>query len=149
MINYNHKSFRPIQNTDNGETSSETIFYYKQEGNIISSEYKGGKIIHGHLIGLVNEEGCIEMCYHQININKEIMTGKCFSKPEILINGKIRLHETWQWTSGDFSSGTFLNDLKTLVKTHWKTIFIIVLVVYLFTSYTDIKAGIMDAWSGK
>ena len=43
----------------------------------------------------------------------------------------------------------FLNDLKTLVKTHWKTIFIIVLVVYLFTSYTDIKAGIMDAWSGK
>jgi len=43
----------------------------------------------------------------------------------------------------------FLNDLKVLVKTHWKTIFIIVLVIYLFTSYTDIKSGIMDAWSGK
>jgi transcriptional regulator with XRE-family HTH domain len=43
----------------------------------------------------------------------------------------------------------FLSDLKTLVKTHWKTIFIIVLVIYLFTSYTDIKSGIMDAWSGK
>ena len=43
----------------------------------------------------------------------------------------------------------FFNDLKVLVKTHWKTIFIIVLVVYLFTSYTDIKAGIMDAWIGK
>ena len=43
----------------------------------------------------------------------------------------------------------FLNDLKALVKTHWKTIFIIVLVIYLFTSYTDIKSGIMDAWSGK
>ena len=43
----------------------------------------------------------------------------------------------------------FFNDLKVLVKTHWKTIFIIVLAVYLFTSYTDIKSGIMDAWSGK
>ena len=43
----------------------------------------------------------------------------------------------------------FLNDLKVLVKTHWKTIFIIILVIYLFTSYTDIKAGIMDAWGGK
>ena len=43
----------------------------------------------------------------------------------------------------------FLNDLKVLVKTHWKTIFIIIVVIYLFTSYTDIKAGIMDAWSGK
>ena len=43
----------------------------------------------------------------------------------------------------------FLNDLKALVKTHWKTIFIIILVIYLFTSYTDIKEGIMDAWGGK
>ena len=43
----------------------------------------------------------------------------------------------------------FLNDLKTLVKTHWKTIFLIILVIYLFTSYTDIKSGIMDAWNGK
>ena len=43
----------------------------------------------------------------------------------------------------------FLTDLKTLVKTHWKTILFIVLVIYLFTSYTDIKAGILDAWNGK
>jgi len=43
----------------------------------------------------------------------------------------------------------FLNDFKTLVITHWKTIFLIFLVIYLFTSYTDIKSGIMDAWSGK
>lgn len=43
----------------------------------------------------------------------------------------------------------FLNDLKTLVKTHWKTILIIVLVIYLSSSYTDIKSGIMDAWNGK
>ena len=43
----------------------------------------------------------------------------------------------------------FLNDLKALVKTHWKTIFIIILVIYLFTSYTDIKASIMDAWGGR
>jgi transcriptional regulator with XRE-family HTH domain len=43
----------------------------------------------------------------------------------------------------------FLTDLKILVKTHWKTIIIIVLVIYVVTNYTDIKAGIMDAWSGK
>ncbi|MCE2778019.1 MAG: helix-turn-helix domain-containing protein [Algoriphagus sp.] len=42
----------------------------------------------------------------------------------------------------------FLTDLKTLVKTHWKTILLIVLVIYLITNYTDIKAGILDAWNG-
>lgn len=43
----------------------------------------------------------------------------------------------------------FLTDLKALVKTHWKTIFLIVLIIWLTLSYTDIKSGIMDAWDGK
>ena len=43
----------------------------------------------------------------------------------------------------------FLNDLKVLVKNHWKTIFLIVLVIWLITNYTDIKSGIMDGWNNK
>lgn len=105
MINYNNKTFKPVSNTENGETSNETTFLYKQENNILTSEYSGGKIISGHLIGLVDENGNIEMRYHQINEKGELMTGICNSKPEILENGKIRLHETWQWTSGDYSKG--------------------------------------------
>ncbi|WP_405207486.1 n-acetylglutamate synthase [Aquimarina sp. LLG6339-5] len=105
-MNYHNKSFRPIQNSENGETTEETIFEYKQEGTILTSEYRGGQIKKGHLIGLVDENGNIEMRYHQINNNGELMTGICFSKPEILTNGKIRLHETWEWTSGDKSKGT-------------------------------------------
>lgn len=105
-MNYNNKKFRPVQNSENGETSEETIFEYKQTGNILTSEYKGGQIIKGHLIGLVDEDGTIEMRYHQINNKGELMTGICLSKPELSKSGKIRLHETWQWTSGDKSSGT-------------------------------------------
>ncbi len=105
MINYNHKIFRPISNTENGETSSDTIFYYKQTGNVLTSEYAGGKIIQGHLIGLVDEHGNIDMRYHQVNDKGELMTGICRSRPEILKSGKIRLHERWEWTSGDLSQG--------------------------------------------
>jgi hypothetical protein len=105
MINYNDKIFRPVVNSENGETSNDTVFIYKQIGNILTSEYSGGKIIKGHLIGLVDENGEIEMRYHQVNQKGELMTGICKSKPEILENGKIRLHETWQWTSGDKSKG--------------------------------------------
>ena len=105
MINYNGKIFRPISNTENGETSSETIFHYKQVDNVLTSEYSGGQIKNGHLIGLVDNEGNIEMRYHQVNDKGELMTGICQSKPEILENGKIRLHESWEWTSGDKSKG--------------------------------------------
>jgi len=45
------------------------------------------------------------MSYHQINQNGELMTGTCYSKPELLENGRIRLFENWQWTSGDKSKG--------------------------------------------
>jgi len=34
------------------------------------------------------------------------MTGKCTSTPELMENGKLRLHEVWQWTSGDLSECT-------------------------------------------
>jgi hypothetical protein len=104
-MNYHDKIFRPVSNSENGETSNETVFHYKQHGNILSSEYAGGKIIKGHLIGLVDEKGNIDMRYHQVNDKGELMTGFCKSVPEILPNGKIRLHETWEWTSGDFSKG--------------------------------------------
>ncbi len=104
-INYDNKKFRPVENTQNGETTEETIFDYKQNGNILTSEYSGGKIQKGHLIGLVDENGNIEMRYHQVNDKGQLMTGICFSKPEILTDGKIRLHEKWEWTSGDKSKG--------------------------------------------
>lgn len=105
-MNYNDKKFIPISNSENGEISSETLFHYKQVGNILTAEYSGGKIKYGHLIGLVDHAGNIEMRYHQVNHKDELMTGICISKPEILENGKIRLHENWEWTSGDKSRGT-------------------------------------------
>jgi len=104
-MNYNNKKFKPVSNTNNGETSEETIFEYKQNGNILTSTYSGGQIQKGHLIGLVDKDGKIEMRYHQVNSKGQLMTGNCFSEPEIMNNGKVRLYETWEWTSGDKSKG--------------------------------------------
>jgi len=104
-MNYDNKKFKAVSNTDNGETSEETIFQYQQEGNILTATYDGGQIISGHLIGLVSDKGEIDMRYHQVNSKGELMTGICSSSPEILADGRIRLHEKWRWTSGDQSSG--------------------------------------------
>lgn len=104
-MNYQNKKFRPLSNTNNGEVTSSMIFHYKQEGNIITCAYTGENIITGHLIGLVDDDGNIDMRYHQINHQGQLRTGICHSKPELLENGKIRLYESWQWTSGDKSRG--------------------------------------------
>ncbi len=104
-INYNNRKFRPVSNSDNSETSEATIFHYQQEGNILTASYTGGAIVKGHLIGLVDAQGNIDMRYHQVNVKGELLTGHCNSRPERLPNGKIRLHESWQWTSSDQSKG--------------------------------------------
>ncbi len=106
MINLHNKKFRAIKNSANGEISEETFFDYQQQNAVVTANYSGGQIVYGQLIGLVTDDGNLELRYHHINHDNEIQTGTCISKPEILDNGKIRLHETWQWTSGDFTKGT-------------------------------------------
>lgn len=105
MINLNDKTFVSIQNTPNGQVSGETRFLYHQKGNRVWATYSGGSIEHGHLIALMDKDGNLEMRYHHIDIKGELMTGKCYSTPEILSDGRIRYHEKWQWTSSDESQG--------------------------------------------
>ena len=104
-INYHNKQFKPVMNSENGETSSKTIFHYKQHDQILTATYSGGQITAGHLSGLVDESGTIDMRYHQVNDKGILMTGKCKSTPQVLPDGRIRLNEKWEWTSGDLSSG--------------------------------------------
>jgi len=105
-MNYNNKQFRIVTNSENGELDDTLVFHYQQEGNRLSCQYSGGNVAKGHLLGTVNEKGSIYMSYHQINLEGELKTGICNSVPVLMPNGKIRLHEAWQWTSGDLSKGT-------------------------------------------
>ena len=105
MMDYNDKYFHVCTNVDHGETSSETVFHYRQKGNILTGTYNGGAIAAGQLIGTIDGDGIIDMRYHQVNNAGEVNTGICKSTPEIMDNGKIRLHERWQWTSGERQEG--------------------------------------------
>ena len=93
MINYDGRKFSSIKNSGSGVVSAETIFHYDQNGNIVWAEYFGGAIVHGQLIATCDVEGVLEMRYHHVNASGELMTGICRSKPQILRNGRIRLHE--------------------------------------------------------
>ena len=105
-INYHNKIFRPISNSPNGEVTDDLRFHYQQSENILTCTYHGANISIGHLLGLVDDTGHIQIQYHQVNMDGQINSGTCTSRPELMPNGKIRLYESWQWTSGDKSSGT-------------------------------------------
>ena len=95
-INYNNKKFRSIENTSNGEVSGKTLFHYWQEGNIVWANYKGGSIRFGNLVAKIDRNGELDMRYQHLSEDGTFKTGLCHSKPEILEDGRIRLHESWQ-----------------------------------------------------
>jgi hypothetical protein len=103
---YDNKTFRSVTNTPNGDVSGDTLFHYHQQDKLVWAEYAGGDIVKGFLIAVVLEGGFLDMRYEHVNSQGKLMTGRCSSAPELLPDGRIRLHEQWQWTSGDGSSGT-------------------------------------------
>lgn len=104
-INYENKNFASVETSATGEVSSATTFHYHQKDELVWAEYAVGAIRFGSLVAKVLENGCLEMRYQHLNADGELMTGECFSTPEILGDGRIRLAEKWHWTSGDFSAG--------------------------------------------
>ena len=105
MISYNHKIFRSVSTTDNGDVDEQTLFYYYQQNDLVWAEYAGGDVVKGYLIAKADAQGTLDMRYQHLNAAGELMTGTCRLVPERLPDGRLRLHETWQWTSGDGSSG--------------------------------------------
>lgn len=107
-INYNGRKFVPEMNSENGEVSEQTLFLYHQNGSLLWAEYSGGDILNGSLIGSVSDNGELDFVYHHMNRDMKVKTGKCHSVPTVMENGKIKLSEQWEWTSGDFSKGESL-----------------------------------------
>ena len=103
-INLDNKTFTSLSNSENGEVTKETVFQYHQEGSLIWAEYSGGEIVKGFLLGK-SENGELNFGYQHMNILGELITGECTSIPEINEDGKIILHESWQWTCKDYSTG--------------------------------------------
>jgi hypothetical protein len=103
--NLEGKIFRSATNSENGEVGADTVFHYRQNGNVVWADYEGGDIVKGHLVANVLASGQLDMRYHHINSLGHIMIGKCISTPEMLAGNKMKFKEEWQWLSGDMSSG--------------------------------------------
>ena len=104
-ISYEGRRFRSVSNSETGEVGAETVFQYHQNGDLVWAEYGGGEILFGTLIAKVLDDDSLDIRYQHLNRKGDLMTGICRSKPETFPDGRLRLHEKWQWTSGDLSAG--------------------------------------------
>jgi hypothetical protein len=105
FIDYDDRHFASVSNSAAGDAGSGTLFHYRQRGDVVWGTYYGGGIAQGTLIALVRTDGSLDMRYQHVTLDGAIKAGRCISRPEILVDGRIRLLEQWQWTEGSAESG--------------------------------------------
>lgn len=100
VINYDGRRFRA---DDGGETAA--IAQYHQRGDLLWAEFDGGEVRRGSLCGRAAPEGELEFAYSIVLLNGEVVSGRCHSTPELLADGRVRLHERWQRFGANPSAG--------------------------------------------
>lgn len=104
-VAYGGRRFVSVSNAAGGDVGCATTFEYHQDGDLVWAAYAGGAVRHGMLIARCAPDGTLDARYQHMTEAGELKTGLCRSTPEMLPDGRLRLHEAWRWTSGEGHSG--------------------------------------------
>lgn len=103
-IDFNNKTFSLISNSEIGKVTDETIFKYKQKGNLVTADYYGGAILYGKIIAyLLNKQ--LNMLYQCITKNNELKAGKAIAEISFVENNKLKLKLNWEWLDNKNEKG--------------------------------------------
>jgi hypothetical protein len=102
MIDYDNKRFRPVGGRP-GEESRVAV--YRQDGDLLWGEFLGGHARRGVLTGTAASDGKLEFAYCMVLDTGEVISGRCASVPEVLPDGRIKLHELWERYGPHASTG--------------------------------------------
>jgi hypothetical protein len=104
-FDFNNKKFALIQNSENGQVNTETIFEYKQNGNLVTADYFGGTIKYGKIIADLQGDK-LSMLYQCITTDDELKAGKAIAQISVSENEKIKLILNWEWLNNGSDKGT-------------------------------------------
>jgi hypothetical protein len=105
-INYEGRQFRGVINYHDGDLTRETLFVYHQEGNVVWGECAGGGVARGFLVGTIGGDGLLTLLWQYASHDGRLVGGTCVSRPELLPDGRLRLHEQWAVTLGGSQKGS-------------------------------------------
>jgi hypothetical protein len=100
----NNRRFTVAGNS-HGVSGAGTVFHYQVEGNDISSTYQGGRIRMGHQVGRATGPDSIELLYHCVTTDGEILAGWSRGTVGVDHAGRTTLAFVWGWLSGATGSG--------------------------------------------
>lgn len=103
-FDFNNKIFYAVQNSENGTVNSDTIFEYKQDGNLVTADYHGGTIRYGKIIAELRDDK-LHMLYQCLTTEGELKAGKAIADVS-LVKRKLNLKLNWEWLDTEEKKGT-------------------------------------------
>lgn len=103
-INFDNKKFAVLRNSENGKVNKDTIFEFKQNGNLVTADYHGGSIIYGKIIAVLQGEE-LNMLYECITADNQLKAGKALAKISFTEHFKMKLSLQWEWLTGGKEKG--------------------------------------------
>ncbi|NWB96788.1 hypothetical protein HX870_06330 [Pseudomonas gingeri] len=100
----NNRRFMVADNS-HGLSGSGTVFHYHVDENAISGTYQGGRIRMGHQIGRATGVDTIELLYHCLTTEGEILAGWSRGTVGVDHAGCTTLSFVWGWLSGATGGG--------------------------------------------
>ncbi len=95
-FDYNNRTFIGVENYDDGDHTQDTRFHYHQKGNVVWATYEGGGVAIGTLVAKRGDRGVLDMRWTYLNKDGKLSSGACTSTPEVLADGRLRVHESWR-----------------------------------------------------
>lgn len=102
MINYDGKRFRKVLD---GPADDAPIALYRQQGDLVWAEFAGGDVRRGSLAGTRDADGVISFSYSMVLEDGRVISGRSVNTPQMLDDGRIRLHESWERYGTHATSG--------------------------------------------
>ncbi|MGC9537110.1 hypothetical protein [Streptomyces sp. UG1] len=110
MINYDGKRFRKVL-ADPAEDAPSAL--YRQESDLVWAEFAGGDVRRGSLAGTRDTDGVISFSYSMVLEDGRVISGHSVNTPELLDDGRIRLHERWERYGAHADSGvSYLEEVR-------------------------------------
>jgi hypothetical protein len=104
--------FRSVANSDDGDVDGETYFWFDQSADLVHAPDAGGTVREGHLVGRHRGDR-LEFRYTHLTVDGATATGRSTDRIETLADGRVRLHEEWEWDSKPGSGTSVLEELTT------------------------------------
>ncbi|MFJ8857331.1 hypothetical protein ACIRD8_02750 [Streptomyces sp. NPDC102451] len=100
----------PVADQAPGQVGTRTRFTYHEQDGRIWAEYAGGDVVRGHLVG-TREGDTLDFRYVQLKQDGTTSSGHCASTVTELLDGRVRLDETWAWESQEGSGTSVVEEL--------------------------------------